>query len=146
MKAADLGFVIAGVAIVVSSTVAHVTMAQARRSVWSAVYSREQASRGRALYARHCASCHGPTLEGRDESPPLAGAGFAANWEGHTLGELFERIAVTMPGDDPGTLTPQQNADILAHLLSVGKFPAGRADLPHGADGLKTVLITARKP
>jgi S-disulfanyl-L-cysteine oxidoreductase SoxD len=146
MRAADIGFVIAAVAIVVSSTVAHVTVAQTGRSVWSAVYSREQASRGRALYARHCASCHGPAMEGRDESPPLAGAGFGANWEGHSLSELFERIAVTMPGDDPGTLTPQQNADILAYLLAGGKFPAGRTDLPHDADELKTILITALKP
>ena len=31
------------------------------------------------------------------------------------LGELFDRIRLSMPGNDPVKLTPQQNADILAY-------------------------------
>jgi hypothetical protein len=34
-----------------------------------------------------------------------------------------------MPANDPGKLTAQQSVDILAYLLQVGKFPAGKTEL-----------------
>src|SRR5882762_5843062 len=67
------------------------------RSVWDGVYTQEQAERGHSLYNRHCASCHGDELAGGDVPPPLAGSGFLANWNGLTVGDLFERIRRSMP-------------------------------------------------
>ncbi len=62
------------------------------RSVWDGVYTQEQAERGHSLYNEHCTSCHGDTLAGGEVAPPLAGGDFLANWNGLTVGDLFERI------------------------------------------------------
>jgi len=35
--------------------------------------------------------------------PPLSGAQFLANWNGLTVGDLFERIRKSMPANDPDT-------------------------------------------
>ena len=115
-----------------------------QRSVWSGVYSKAQAQRGQALYATACASCHGSTLHGIEQAAPLAGPAFAANWDGRTLGELFDVMRRSMPGDDPGTLTAEQNADVLAYMLNVGKFPAGKAALPADRNALDTIMFATK--
>jgi mono/diheme cytochrome c family protein len=116
-----------------------------QRSTWSGVYSKAQARRGLAVYARACASCHGPTLQGAEQAAPLTGAAFSANWDGRTLGELFELMRQSMPGDDPGTLTAEQNADVLAYMLSVGNFPAGDAALSGDRAALDTITFATKR-
>ena len=116
------------------------------RSVWDGVYTQEQAERGHSLYSQHCASCHGDTLTGGDATPPLAGGDFLANWSGLTVGDLFERIRRTMPQSDPGRLSRQQDADVLAYILSVNEFPAGQTELPHDTQLLKLIRFEATKP
>ena len=99
------------------------------KSVWDGVYTEEQAKRGEPIYRKECASCHGETLTGGESSPPLTGGAFLANWNGLTVGDLFERIRKTMPQSAPGRLTRQQDSDILAFMLSANKFPAGKTEL-----------------
>ncbi len=89
--------------------------AQTSRSVWDGVYTSDQAKRGSALYANACASCHGSALNGGESAPPLTGGEFFSNWDGLTVGDLFDRIRVSMPADNPGKLTREQDADILAY-------------------------------
>ena len=117
-----------------------------KRTVWSGVYSTEQAKRGEGLYAQSCAACHGNTLEGGEMAPPLAGGQFMSNWSGLTLGDLMERTRISMPQNNPGSLSRQQYADILAFMLSVGNFPAGKTDLPRETEILKQITIDATKP
>jgi len=116
------------------------------RSVWEGVYTDDQAKRGETLYARECASCHGDLLTGGEQAPPLAGGEFLANWNGLTAGDLFERIRKTMPMNKPGKLSREVNADILAYMLAVNKFPAGNTELSHNAEMLKQIRIEATKP
>ena len=116
------------------------------KSVWEGVYSDEQANRGKALYAQECASCHGSELTGGEMAPPLAGGEFLAGWDGLTIGNLFERIRISMPQNAPGSLSGQQNADILAYVLSVSKFPAGAAEMPKEAGILKQIKLEVKKP
>jgi S-disulfanyl-L-cysteine oxidoreductase SoxD len=116
------------------------------RSVWEGVYTDEQAERGHSVYHSQCEVCHGESLTGGDEVPPLAGPQFLSNWSGLTVGDLFERIRKTMPANDPGHLTSQQNADVLAYLLSFNMFPEGKTELPHDAELLKQIRIEATKP
>ena len=66
----------------------------------------------------------------RSGSPPLRGAQFVANWTGLTLSDLFTRNRVSMPQEAPGSLSRQQNADILAYILSQNGYPAGQTELP----------------
>ena len=116
------------------------------RSIWDGVYTKEQATRGDGAYQRQCASCHGATLAGGEAAPPLAGGEFLSTWNGLTLGDLFERIRISMPQDHPGKLSREQNADILSYILSVNKCPAGEKDLPHQTEILKEIRFEASKP
>lgn len=123
-----------------------ITIAAAFRSVWDGVYTEEQAQRGEALYAQECARCHGDTLTGGEAAPPLTGGDFLANWNGLTVGDLFERIRTSMPADRPGTLSSERNADILAHVLRANQFPAGKTELEHQVEILKQIRIEATRP
>ena len=118
----------------------------ASRSVWAGVYTAEQAKRGDALYAQYCASCHGTSLEGGEMAPPLAGGQFNANWNGLTLGDLLERIRISMPQNSPGSLNRQQYVDIVALMLSAGNFPDGMSELPRETESLKQISFDAQRP
>jgi len=116
------------------------------RSVWDGVYTTEQAQRGEPLYNENCSACHGDTLKGSGETPALSGNAFLSDWNGLPLGDLFERIRRTMPQDKPGQLSRQKKADILAYMLSVNKFPAGKTELPHQTEFLNEIRFEAVKP
>jgi S-disulfanyl-L-cysteine oxidoreductase SoxD len=126
--------------------VVSLTAQPSERSVWDGVYTAEQSKRGETLYANNCASCHGSALGGGESAPPLSGGEFFANWSGLTLGDLFDRIRVSMPADRPGKLTREQNADILAFILNVNQFPAGTTELDHRSEVLKQIKFEAEKP
>jgi len=115
-------------------------------SEWDGVYTDEQAKRGAPLYSQFGASCHGPDLTGGEMAPALAGADFSSNWNGLTLGDLFERMRTSMPQNDPGGLSRQQNADILAYMLSSNKFPAGTTELGRDTEALKQIRFQSLKP
>jgi mono/diheme cytochrome c family protein len=112
------------------------------------VFTEAQQKRGEAIYARECSTCHGERLKGGEGSPPLTGTEFNDNWNNKTVAELFDKIRQTMPAppEQPGKLTPQETADVVAHILSVDGFPAGAAQLPGDADQLKKIRIVAEKP
>jgi mono/diheme cytochrome c family protein len=116
------------------------------RSVWDGVYTEDQAKRGEAIYRKECAACHGAVLTGGESAPPLTGGPFLANWNGLTMGDLFDRIRKTMPQTNPGRLTRQQDADILAFMLSVNKFPAGKTELYRQSEMLKEIRFKSAKP
>ena len=116
------------------------------KSIWDGVYTQAQAERGRGLYSQECASCHGSELTGGEMAPPLSGGEFMAGWDGLTVGDLFERIRISMPQNSPGSLSGQQNADILSFMFSVNKFPAGDTEMPKEAGILKTIKFEVKKP
>ena len=115
-------------------------------SVWAGVYTAAQAARGDVAYRQECANCHGATLEGADMTPALTGGGFTSNWNDLTVGDLFERIRITMPIDRPGKLTRQQNADVIAFLLNANGWPEGKTELAVDLGALKQIRIQSTKP
>jgi len=115
--------------------------AQATRSTNEGVFSAEQATKGEAVYKENCAACHGDNLEGSGPMPPLAGKDFLSNWQGKTVGDLFEKTQTSMPATAPGTLTPEQTTSLMAYILAQGKYPAGSAALPDKMDDLKKISI-----
>jgi len=125
--------------------VAGLLYGQATRSVWDGVYTPEQAGRGQVLYANMCSTCHGLALNGGESAPPLSGGEFLSNWSGLTVGDLFERIRVSMPADNPGHITRQQNADIIAHILNVNQFPPGKTELDTRTEVLKQIAVEMAK-
>lgn len=118
----------------------------AARSVWSGVYTVGQAKLGQASYGKECAACHGSRLDGGPVAPALSGDEFMSDWTGQTVGDLFDRIHATMPADHPGALSPEEDANIVAYILSFNKFPAGDAELPDQSEKLRQIGLNAKKP
>jgi cytochrome c len=136
-------------ALVTSRIIATAAAQDHRASVWDGVYTNAQADRGRALYDRHCRTCHGRDLEGQlalptegqwSARPPLRGWEFRANWNQLTLRDLSERIRISMPQNAPGTLRRPQVADILAYVLQQNGYPSGRREMPEQPQ-LDTIAI-----
>ena len=119
---------------------------ESSRSVWDGVFNEQQAQRGQAIFLDACSNCHGRNLEGADMTPPLTGAAFMANWDGLTVGDLADRIRISMPLSSPGTLSRQQNADVVAYILRFNDFPAGKEELPREVPAMKQILIKASRP
>jgi S-disulfanyl-L-cysteine oxidoreductase SoxD len=110
------------------------------QSVWDGVYTDVQAKRGESVYKQECIICHGQTLEGNGEGAnPLSGPAFLSMWNGLTLADLFDRMRQTMPQNSPGKLTREQNADVLAYVLSVNRFPSGKTDLARESERLREI-------
>jgi quinoprotein glucose dehydrogenase len=110
------------------------------------VYSEPQAERGKAAYAKYCQACHGETLQGVDVAPALVGSTFLGNWVGLSVGELADRVRMTMPQDNPGTLSSATTADLIALILKSNGYPAGGADLPRSGEVLQMIRIVDPKP
>jgi len=114
--------------------------AQATKSVSEGVYSAEQAKRGEMVYADQCAVCHDPKLIG-GVGPALAGKEFISGWKDKAVGDVFSKIKNEMPLTAPGTLSPDQTADLVSFILSSNQFPAGSAALPADAAALNAVKM-----
>src|SRR5262245_27945326 len=116
----------------------------APRTVWDGVYNEEQAKRGNAVFLEQCSNCHGRDLEGADMTPPLTGGAFTANWDGLTIGDLSDRIRISMPLNSPGSLSRQQITDVVAYILRFNQFPAGKEELSREIPAQKQILFKAR--
>lgn len=97
----------------------------------SGVYSREQADRGQEVYFGMCKSCHTPESH--------TAAAFTTKWNGKPLSALYEYIRDQMPKNEPGSLMPEEYADVLAYVLKLNRMPAGAAELPSDLSALKTI-------
>jgi len=115
-------------------------------SVWDGVFTQAQADRGHTAYTASCAPCHGQDLSGGEIAPPLAGGDFLSNWNGLTVGQLFERTRTGMPPGTPGKVSRDAKVDIVAYMLSFNKFPAGERELPGQTAMMNTIRIDAEKP
>ncbi len=116
------------------------------RTVWDGVYTAEQAARGAPLYAWSCAECHGSDLTGGEMAPGLAGSEFAWNWNGLSVGDLFERVRISMPQGVPGSVSRQEKADILAFMFARSGFPAGETELASRTAMLAGISVLAEAP
>lgn len=109
-------------------------------SLQAGAYSEEQAVRGQTLYYQHCLACHGETMAGLEQAPPLTGPQFNGNWRGVSLQALVDRIG-TMPPDKPGTLLRQEAVDILAYMLWYNGLPIGESALSTEQDSLSAMTF-----
>jgi cytochrome c len=102
-----------------------------KRSLTTAVFTEQQAERGREIYERACAFCHRTDLSGNEDgAPALRGDAFLQRWSDRPLGVLSFIIKETMPQDDPKTLTGSESAAIVAYILRLNGAPAGSIELP----------------
>ena len=107
-------------------------------STLDGVYTNDQASRGKDVYAGSCRSCHSPQSH--------TGATFNKWWRGKTLSDLFTFVSTRMPKNDPGSLAPEDVADVVAYLLKMNALPVGSNEIYPDADSLKKFRIEVKKP
>jgi len=93
-------------------------------------FTEAQYERGEQLYLDECALCHGDNLGG-GVAPSLLGPTFRKAWSriGANVGELYNRIATTMPPGQLGLLDDTQNLEILAYVLGRNNVLVGTEEL-----------------
>jgi mono/diheme cytochrome c family protein len=101
------------------------------------VYTEEQASRGKDVYAGNCKMCHQPSTH--------TGEVFAKWWRGKQLSDLFTFISTRMPKNSPGSLADEDVADVTAYLLKMNAMPVGPGELPPDVDSLKKFRIELKR-
>jgi mono/diheme cytochrome c family protein len=99
-------------------------------------YSADQAVRGEQVYQRTCSECHSI----KDHANP----DFRFKWNGRSAAELFEEIRNTMPEENPGSLTRQEYADIVAYMMKMNGMPSGPRPLAPDTVSLRAARITVK--
>jgi mono/diheme cytochrome c family protein len=94
-------------------------------------YTAEQGSRGAEVFDQRCGGCH--------TEREFAGRLFETSWGGKSLFEFFDYIRSAMPHDDPGALSDQEYADIVAFVLQNNGHPTGGNELPPRPDALSAL-------
>lgn len=107
------------------------------RTTSSGVYTEAQANLGRDVYAMQCKSCHTPASH--------TGATFASWWDQKPLSELYQFVVTRMPKNEPGSLLPEEYAQVVAYLLKMNEMPSGSEELPADSLALKKIRIEASK-
>jgi mono/diheme cytochrome c family protein len=115
--------------------------AQQSLTVRDGIFTEEQSNRGQATYQMNCATCHGPDLGGQESAPALKGQEFQTSWDGLSVGDLFERIRISMPQDAPGRMSRKEYADTIAFIFKSASLPAGQTELPSELEPLKQIKI-----
>lgn len=109
----------------------------APRTTAGGVYTDEQANRGRDTYQMQCKSCHTPASH--------TGVTFASWWDRKPLSELYLFVTTRMPKNEPGSLQPDEYADVVAYLLKLNELPSGSDPLPADSVALKKIRIEVGK-
>jgi mono/diheme cytochrome c family protein len=124
-------------------------------------YTEAQAERGKALFERHCASCHaGEPFPGGQRPPDTAGRGFLTGGSRvyQSLGApylkttfsgrpifpsvyFFYRRMEGQPATDVASISMQQRTDIAAYLLRTNGLPAGSRELPPNLDAMRGMFL-----
>ncbi len=110
-------------------------------------YTTEQASRGKELFVKYCAVCHGDKGQGGPvpeqfknlagkKAPPLVGKGALPGMK--DVGQVYDFASKNMPGNAPGSLKSDQYLDIIAFDLQAnGIKPDGKPLTPESAKQTK---------
>ncbi len=103
-----------------------------RRGAVPALYTADQATKGALAYYQNCAMCHGPNLDGQPggySGPALKGSDFADPSYDFHVSDIFNFVAKQMPAATPGSLSHQQDVEIMAFILQQNGYPPGAKEL-----------------
>jgi mono/diheme cytochrome c family protein len=106
-----------------------------KTSTGDGVYTAAQATKGEALYAQACEQCHQPAK--------FTGAEWTRAYVGRPLVEV-NRAMAEMPADNPGSLSSDDVAALLAYFLHLNKYPTGQTPLSGEADALQAIMVAPR--
>lgn len=97
--------------------------------MYAQTFTVEQALAGRAAYLGNCASCHLPSMAGRNEAHPLTGANFHKVWRDRTVSQLTRYMQQTMPPGNAGGLGEETYVALSAFILEANGAVAGTEPL-----------------
>jgi len=83
------------------------------------------AEKGQIVYAAHCASCHGENGEGGLAFPLIGTKANLAKYD--DANGLLNKISSTMPKNSPGSLSQQDNINVLFFLLLQNNEVSGQS-------------------
>src|SRR6266699_3153399 len=147
---------VAAVAVVLTiSFGAYTQSTRTANTVSRASYSAGQANRGKVLYSQYCSKCHLDNLRGncpagnvsvsspyvcasRGSAPPLVGDAFMQRW--YSAGDLYARIRWSMPADNVGGLSADDNLAILAYVLQSNGLGSGK-ELREDVSAMKGMVL-----
>jgi cytochrome c5 len=112
-------------------------------SIWTGVFTTEQARQGQEQFEATCARCHNSDLSG-DRGPALKGDRFMATWGSRDVSRLFSKIKESMPQNRPNSLSDEAYLAIVTHLLQANGFPAGGKPLTTAINVLETIFIVPK--
>ena len=125
------------VAILLVSAVGNRDVARAQteqsRSTMTGVFTQAQANHGEETYMGVCVACH--------PAGTYSSAAFKTAWNGRPVSDLFSLIKDRMPKNEPGTLSPEEAAQLVAYILKINGVPVGKTELPSEVDPLKGIRI-----
>ncbi len=110
-------------------------------------YTTDQAAKGKELYVKNCAVCHGAGGEGGTvpqqfgklagtKVPRLVGPGFLPGMK--DVRQVYDFASKNMPGDKPGSLKSNEYLDIISFALQAnGVKPDGKPLTPESAKEIK---------
>lgn len=112
----------------------------------SFAYTNQQAEKGKEIFAKKCAMCHGGEGEGGVVSeaygeyagmkaPPIVGKGMLPNMK--TAGNAYAYVKAHMPLQAPGSLSEADALDVTAFALMGNKVKAD--EQPLTADNAKKI-------
>ena len=105
------------------------------RSIMDGVFTERQARRGERWFAQICEQCH--------RTRDFTSAQFHERWAGSSVGDLLQFMQNTMPPENPGALSTERYADVLAYILAVNDYPAGDDEVPADASTVMDLRIEA---
>jgi mono/diheme cytochrome c family protein len=107
--------------------------AEQPRTTLAGVFTQAQANHGEETYMTICVACH--------PAGTYTGATFKTAWNGRPVSDLYSVIKDRMPKNEPGSLSPDEAAQLVAYILKVNNVPAGKTDLPSDVAPLKEIRI-----
>jgi quinoprotein glucose dehydrogenase len=111
-------------------------------TVWSGVYSKAEAQRGREVYKQLCSRCHGTDLKGGLTAPALVGDRFFDRWHDLRLGDVVAYIQAAMPREHQFYVSADSARAIVGLMLEESGVPAGQEDISTDASVQHAILIT----
>lgn len=101
------------------------------------VFTATQATQGEQRYAAVCSVCHSVSEH--------TGPALRSKWAGRSLDDIFALIATTMPENNPGSLSVDDYASIVAFFLSQTGYSPGGLALPADHAVLQKLKIESIK-
>lgn len=105
----------------------------------SGSFTAEQVARGDTVFVNSCAACHEKSFH--------TGEKFMFSWKGRTLLDYFKLVKSTMPEDNPAGLPDADYVRVIAYILYLNGYAAGKDSLRADSLSLKRIRIgESREP